>query len=495
MSGHGIVAAGHDAVADAAAAILAIGGNAFDACVAAGFAGAVAEPGFTSLGGGGFLLAHTAEGEDVLFDFFVDTPGRGRGERLSSERPLQPHFLPVTVRFHAAEQVFHAGAGSVAVPGCLAGYLHVHRRLGRLPLEDVVAPAVALAFDGVAVNATQAEVLRLVAPILTREPEAAAIVAPHGRPLHEGERLTNHDLARYLERLAADPDAASFHHGPLAEALVSRLDANDGLLTVEDLASYAVIERAPLELEHRGTRILTNPSPSFGGSLIALALRLDGRIGAPEPWGSPERAVREVAVQIEVDRRRAEGATKGTTHVTVADADGNVASMTTSNGEGSGDVIPGTGVLLNNMLGEDDLHPDGFHAATPGARVASMMAPSLVLDGDGDGDGRVRLALGSGGSKRIRTAIAHVIAGFVDHGEEVGLQAVVDSPRLHWDGEVLQAEPGLGAEVLEALRERWTVNEWPSRNLYFGGVHAVAPGAEGAGDARRSGVVRRWKPW
>jgi gamma-glutamyltranspeptidase/glutathione hydrolase len=189
-----------------------------------------------------------------------------------------------------------------------------------------------------------------------------------------------------------------------------------------------------------------------------------------------------------VDRRRATGATKGTTHVSVADADGNVASMTTSNGEGSGDVIPGTGVLLNNMLGEDDLHPDGFHAATPGARVASMMAPSLVLDADGD----VRLALGSGGSKRIRTAIAHVIAAFVDHGADVDLQEAVDSPRLHWDGEVVHAEPGLEADVLAALRARWPLNEWPARNLYFGGVHAVAPGRAAAGDPRRSGVTKTW---
>jgi gamma-glutamyltranspeptidase/glutathione hydrolase len=484
MTAGGIVAAGHDAVADAAAATLANGGNAFDACVAAGFAGAVAEPGFTSLGGGGFLLAHTAAGDDVLFDFFVDTPGRGRGDQ-----PRQPHFVPVTVRFLAAEQVFHAGAGSVAVPGCLAGYLHVHARLGRLPLADVVAPAAALAADGVEVNATQAEVLSLVAPILMRVPEAAAIVAPGGTPLREGERLTNPDLARYLERLASDPDGATFYGGALADELVARLGEADGLLTLEDLASYAVIERVPLQAEHRGVRVLTNPPPSFGGSLIALALRLDELCGPPEPWGSAARAVREVEVQVEVDRRRVRGATKGTTHVTVADAEGNVASMTTSNGEGSGDVIPGTGVLLNNMLGEDDLHPDGFHAATPGARVASMMAPSLLLDGDG----RVVLALGSGGSKRIRTAIAHVIAAHVDHGTGgLDLQAAVGSPRLHWDGEVVQAEPGMGAEVLDALSARWTVNEWPTRNLYFGGVHAVAPGRGGAGDPRRSGVVRSW---
>jgi gamma-glutamyltranspeptidase/glutathione hydrolase len=306
--------------------------------------------------------------------------------------------------------------------------------------------------------------------------------------LREGERLRNVDLARYLAQLVADVDGASFYRGPLADALVARLSRDDGLLTPEDLASYAVIERAPLEVEHRGMRVLTNPPPSFGGSLIALGLRLEAERGPADEWGSPARAVRAVEVQVEVDRRRATGATKGTTHVTVADQDGNVASMTTSNGEGSGDVIPGTGILLNNMLGEDDLHPDGFHTAAPGVRVPSMMAPTLVLDAGG----RPRLACGSGGSKRIRTAIGQVVGAFIDHGDEIPLEALVGAPRLHWDGEVVQAEPGHGARVLEALRERWRVNEWPARNLYFGGVHAVEPGVQGAGDPRRGGVTRRW---
>src|SRR4051794_34259171 len=191
---HGVVACGHEAVAAAAATVLRDGGNAFDACLAAGFAGAVAEPAFTSLGGGGFLLAHTAVGDDILFDFFVDTPGRGlpAGDR-------QPHFLPVTVSFPAADQVFHAGLGSVAVPGCLAGYLHTHDRLGRLPLADVVAPAVALALDGVTVDRTHAEVLELLAGIVTREPAARAILAPDGHTLRAGDLLRNPHLAAYLQ--------------------------------------------------------------------------------------------------------------------------------------------------------------------------------------------------------------------------------------------------------------------------------------------------------
>jgi gamma-glutamyltranspeptidase/glutathione hydrolase len=476
----GIVACGHPAVADAAATVLRAGGNAFDACLAAGFAGALAEPCFTSLGGGGFLLAHTNAGEQVLFDFFVDTPGRSLS---ASDR--QPHFLPINVSFLAADQVFHAGLGSVAVPGCLAGYLHVHDRLGRLPLRDIVAPAIALAHDGVTIDATQAEVIGLLAPILLREPESAAIFAPSGDLLREGDRLVNADLATYLEQLAGDEDAASFYGGTVADALVARMHEGDGLVTSVDLASYSVIERAPSTAEYRGYRILTNPPPSFGGELIALALRLEESRGEPPPWQSAEHLESTVELMMDVDRRRTmRGATKGTTQMTVADAEGNVASMTTSNGETSGDVVPGTGVFLNNMLGEDDLHPGGFHRGSPGERVASMMAPTLVLDSDGG----VVLALGSGGSKRIRTAIVQVVSAVVAHGR--ALHDAVEAPRVHWDGDTVQVEPGLPEPTIAALRRRWTINEWPARNLYFGGVHAVRPGEIGAGDPRRGGTSR-----
>jgi gamma-glutamyltranspeptidase/glutathione hydrolase len=158
--------------------------------------------------------------------------------------------------------------------------------------------------------------------------------------------------------------------------------------------------------------------------------------------------------------------------------------MTTSNGEGSGYVVPGTGVMLNNMLGEDDLHPTGFHTAPAGERVPSMMSPTIVLDADGE----PCLALGSGGSKRIRTAILQVLSGVLDHG--LTPRAAVDAARIHWDGAQLQVEPGLAPAAASALEARWLTNPWPDRNLYFGGVHTVAPASgTGAGDPRRGGVV------
>jgi gamma-glutamyltranspeptidase/glutathione hydrolase len=198
MSGTAAVAAGNADTAAAAAAVLRAGGNAVDAAVAAGFASAVTEPGLSSLGGGGFLLAAPADGPERVLDFFVDAPGRGR----PADR-LVPSFLPVTLRFAGADQVFHAGWGSVAVPGCLDGYLHAARTLGRLPLAQVVAPAAELARHGTVVDAAQAQLLVLLEDILTLTPEGRQVFAPDGRLLHAGERMRNPALADLLDDVGA----------------------------------------------------------------------------------------------------------------------------------------------------------------------------------------------------------------------------------------------------------------------------------------------------
>ena len=236
-----------------------------------------------------------------------------------------------------------------------------------------------------------------------------------------------------------------------------------------------------------------------------MALRRFAAAGPGPALGSPERALLLAEVMASVDADREAGhpevlaalqgglgddptqrpvVSRGTTHVTVADAEGNVAAMTSSNGECSGDIIEGTGIACNNMLGEDDLHPDGFHAAPPGQRVASMMSPTLVLDHDG----RVELALGSGGSKRIRSALLQVLTAVIDHDQP--LATAVEAPRLHWDADHLEVEPGHAPEVLTALGAGHRVNQWPERSMYFGGVHAVAPGRTCAGDPRRGGATR-----
>jgi gamma-glutamyltranspeptidase/glutathione hydrolase len=498
----GQVAAGHPEVSNAAALLLRAGGNAFDAAIAAGFAAAVAEPMFTSLGGGGFLLSHTAPTRasasgSVLFDFFADTPGRGR-----EASGLSPHFVPITVHFPASEQVFNICLGSVAVPGNLLGFLHVHRRLGRAPLSDVVAPAVSLARDGIALTEHQAYVIELLRPINTLTEAGRRLYAPSEARLAPGDRIINRELADFMEDLPRG-SGRELYEGTLAAQIGEEMRAGGGLLTEEDLRRYAVVEREPMAIAYRGWQLLSNPRPALGGALIALSLALH-ESQELEGWGSgghlrclavvmeeverlrrqPEFAGGHFPVEaLEAARKRVRVSSGGTTHISVTDADGNAASMSLSNGEGSGYFAPGTGVMLNNMLGEDDLHPDGFHASPPGQRVASMMSPSLLMR-----DGEVRLILGSGGSKRIRTALVQVILDTIDFGMEIG--AAVEAPRIQWDGEQLQVEPGFSASVIAELQESWSVNAWAEPNLYFGGVHAVAPGTGEIGDPRRGGHAR-----
>lgn len=488
----GVVAGGHRCTVDAAIEILAAGGNAFDAAVAAGFAAAVAEPCLSSLAGGGFLLADPVDGDPVLYDFFVDTPGRGR------PAGLEPSLVPVTIRFPGADQVFHVGQASVAVPGCLPGYLHVHAARGRLPLAEVVAPARELARVGVVLGPDQASVVRLLEPIFAQTPEARALFVPEGRRFADDEVVRYPQLASFLAAVASG-DVSGFDDPDLARRVATENQAGGGVLTVDDLTGYRVVERTPLLVRHAGAEVVTNPVPSYGGALIARALGMVAEEGLAGPAGSLARLEQTARVLAEVTAAHVgtgvhltepldlaadvrPRASKGTTHVSVADAEGNLASMTTSNGSGSGITLGDTGVLANNIMGEADLHPAGFHRSPPGVRVGSMMAPTLVRLASGP-----TLVLGSGGSERIRSAVTQVLLGLLD--DHLDLEAAVLAPRVHWDGSVLQVEPGFDAEVLDALAQHWPVNRWTVRDLYFGGVHAVTTDGRGVGDPRRGGRV------
>jgi len=497
-----IVAAGHELVSQAAADILRAGGNAFDAVVGAGFASAVAEQTLTSLGGGGFLLARTADApaREIFFDFFVDTPGKGLREEV------EPHFFPVTVDFGGSTQVFNIGLGSVAVPGILKGLLHVHDRLGRMDLAEVLQPAITLA-RGHELNEFQAGFLGLLKPIMTMTGYGRNLYASGGRYCQPHDILVNNDMADFLASLPEDR-GESFYKGEIARRIDADMRAGQGLLTYEDLAGYQVIERKPLRVGFRGHDLLTCPPPSMGGSLIGLSLALlDAMDPVVESDGEKKYLLRTTALMREVESLREQGIhdpaslkaflqtgrikqsvdrirlfSRGTTHISISDQEGNMASMTCSNGEGSGYFAPGTGIMLNNMMGEDDLHPDGFHSAPAGERVGSMMSPSMLLKED-----QPCLVIGSGGSKRIRTAITQVLMRMIDQG--MGSREAVEAPRLHWDGEVVQMEPGFTEEGIAAVQQQVPVNVWQEQSMYFGGVHVVVPGREGAGDPRRGGSV------
>lgn len=502
MRTKGIVAAGHPQTVKAAATVLRAGGNAFDAALAAQFAACVAEPVFTSLGGGGFLLAHRAGGETRLYDFFVQTPRK--------KRPLRAlEFYPIYADFGTTTQEFHVGMGSIAVPGMVKGLFEVHADLCSLPMARLVEPAVHLARRGVRLNPLQAYSFRVLTPILTANREAFALYrAESGRRLlREGELHRQPALADTLEALAREGQRL-FYRGEIAARIARDARERGGTLRAEDLARYRVHRRRPLAFDFQGHRVLTNPPPASGGLLIAFALKL------LEPFdlrslGSGSAAYLELlvrAMQATQEARAAASArrllgaqllrgyqtalrhplsTAGTTHISVIDARGNMASLTGSNGEGSTYVVPGTGVMLNNMLGEEDINPGGFHRGAPGSRLSSMLSPTLVFAADG-----TRLALGSGGSKRIRTAMLQVLLNRLAFN--VPIRAAVTRPRLHAEGDRLDVETGLKARALALTAARFPrCTFWSERSLFFGGAHACeARGRRfaGAGDPRRGGV-------
>jgi gamma-glutamyltranspeptidase/glutathione hydrolase len=491
-TGRGVVAAGHPATAAAGAQVLRAGGNAVDAAIAAVLTSLVAEPLLTGFGAGGYLLAVPPGGAPVLLDFFVEAPGAS-----TSAAPL----TPVTVDFGDATQVFHVGAASCGTYGVPAGLAVAAELFGTVPLGDLAAPAARLARTGVRITAMQAYLYALLGEIANRTPAGRARYAPLGRPPREGELVTDPELADALDRFGAE-GAAPFYTGDIAAAVVEAVRAEGGLLAAADLAAYRVLRREPVHAPYRDVRICTNPPPSAGGVLLGRALtELDREPGPPDPAAlvaamvaaEKERTPEFLAgladpaggpdhVENAVARANRLGST---THLSVLDVDGWACAVTCSNGEGSGVVVPGTGVHLNNVLGEEDLSPLGFHTHRPGTRLPSMMAPTAVLRG-----GVAELVLGSAGSNRIRSALLQVIVNVVDR--RMGVQDAVDAPRLHYgDGSVF-TEPGIPAGALDATGLPVTAFRAP--NLYFGGCQAVgrdpATGrVDGGADPRRGGAV------
>jgi gamma-glutamyltranspeptidase/glutathione hydrolase len=499
------VAAGHPLTAKAGADVLRAGGNAVDAAVAGVLMSFVTESPLTGPGAGGFMLVHTAGGEDHLLDFFVAAPGKGL------EDPSPAALEPIDVEFAAeAIQRFNIGPSSCGVYGTPLGLAEALDRFGTVSLADLVGPAVKAARDGHLLNSIQAYLVRILGPIVASRPEGKAIYAPEGRFLCEGETIRFPELADLLERLGAH-GPAHLYSGDVADRVSAYVLERGGLLTREDLASYRVVEREPARAHYRGVDVLTNPPPSSGGILIAYSLDLLERLGRPgdlralvEVMDTTNRTRTEEFVSglhhegylerfmaVEALESAAAGVSSrlgSTTHVAVLDASGACASVTCSNGSCSGVIVPGTGLHLNNMLGEEDLNPLGFHQHEPGLRIPSMMAPTVVLR-----DGAPEVALGSAGSNRIRSAILQTVLGVVDGG--LGAQEAVDAPRVHYEGDVVEAEPGVDESGLAALeRDGWKVQRWRERNLYFGGVQAVARdpssgGFSGGGDPRRGGAA------
>jgi gamma-glutamyltranspeptidase / glutathione hydrolase len=516
----GAVAAGHPLTARAGARILEEGGNAVDACIAAVFAGGVCESFLTSPAAGGFMLIHRARDRSArLADFFVSAPGLGLTSRRRGE------MTAIDVGFGtggATTQPFLIGPATVAVPGAVAGLEAAHKAFGRLPWRELLTPATELARDGIELTRAQAHMHAMLDPILRHSTEARRTYSsPTGARLVAGETLRLRDLADTFDAIARR-GAGAMYRGDRARAMVATVRDGGGELTLKDLASYRVVWRRPLSVRYRRHTVLSNPPPSSGGVLIAYGLALLGRLpttqaGSAEAVAALAEVMREqgrargggfagglhrgglatrllAPASLRAARRRIDAhldgeperaAPGGTTHVSAIDAEGNAAAVSTSTGSGSGVIVPGTGIYLNNMLGEYDLV--GGRPLRPGVRLTSMMSPTIALDSGGT----PRLVVGSAGSARLRGAIMQIVVNVLEHG--LGVEEAIGAPRIHVDEPHVHCEGGHDpAELDRLVRLGYDVVRWRRRNLFFGGAAAVAVLPDGssaaAGDPRRGGA-------
>ncbi len=496
----GAVAAGHEITARAAAQMLLQGGNAFDATLAAMFASCVCEPVLSSLGGGGFLMAHQGDKpQTTLFDFFVQTP-------QIKHRQEDIEFHPIHVDFGITQQEFLIGMGASASPGFVSGCYHVHAALCTLPMDAILQPAIEAAQNGVVIDGFQARLFKIVEPILLNTDRTRALFARDGTLLARGDLYSNPQFADTLKTLARE-GADFFYKGGICDEITAMADHFGGHLTSEDFSAYETIQRDPLvqPFGEEG-QVYLNPSPSAGGCLIAFGLALAQKMeidGAAldgmgvakilqaidhtrqEIFEDPDLMLSDEAIARAIINLKNQPITsKGTTHISVIDAEGNAASATVSNGEGNGHMVGDYGFMLNNMLGEEDLNPNGFHQWPCGVRLSSMMAPTFVDHGRGE-----LSVLGSGGANRIRSAMVQVLL-HLQAGKSA--EEAVNAARMHYEAGKLDLESWMDEATLKMLLSAFP-NQclWQEPNMFFGGVHMVQKtndgSFDGAGDVRRDG--------
>ena len=534
LAAHGAVASDNPQASDVGVAILKSGGNAIDAACATALALGVTHPYASGMGGGGFAIVYLAKERRVLaLDFRERAPAGIRPELFLKDGKADP-------------KLSREGGLAVAVPGEVRGLGDLVRRFGKLPFARCVAPAEALARNGMTVTWRLAEVVsKETAPAIQSR------FSSGGKPVEAGATLRRPDLAWTLSRLrTGGPEA--FYKGAIANEIVKAVKDAGGVLTLADLEAYRATERAPMETTYRGLRVVSMPPPSSGGialveSLGILSARFprsdDLRtlghgssaylhvlaeilkhafadrarfLGDPDFVTVPSQHLQspEYAAQLAAkihDRsvlpREAYGTPEGTgdvhrdggtAHLSVVDAEGNAVSMTTTINLGFGaKVIAGkTGIVLNNQMDDFAIQPgvpNGFgligstqNAVAPGKRPLSSMTPTLVIDEAG-----VKVIVGAAGGPNIITATLQVLLNVVDWN--LNAQAAIAAPRIHdqWVPEFLMVEPEISRDVVDALIARGqVVKPIPHvgvSNLVVRGTHGWEVAAEPRSPSRPAG--------
>ncbi len=497
------VATTSDLAARAGVAMAEAGGNAVDAAVAAIVVSMATEPGICSLGGGAFATIRVPGQPTVTIDGNVEMPGRGR-----APDGFGGGIRELWTEYGGGTRMV-IGHGTVATPGAVAALERAVDRYGALPWSAVLEPAIEIAEEGFPLGHASRYYLEYVHDDLFGwQGESYRAIHDGDRLYDAGEPVVVPGLADSLRLLARD-GAAALHRGALGEAITTDILDNGGILSMDDLSAYEVRERPALRAEVAGWRLWTNPPPAIGGATMLAMLLLLGE--SPHNIWTPEDRRRMVEVQdavlghrdrhidgaddvgAEVERLLAlveagelpVGGSGSTVHTSAVDADGVACAVTASAGYGSGVMAPGTGIWLNNCLGEIELVPRGPHSLRPGTRVPTNMAPTV-----GAGPNGGVLAIGSPGADRITTAIVQTLANYLIGGME--LQASIDHPRIHvryGDEVVIGVEEPL--ELPGELPHR--VRSYPFHAMFFGGVGVAELRADGelvaAADPRRDGSV------
>lgn len=498
------IAAGSQIAADAGAAAAANGGNAVDAAIAAALTSMCTDPGIIALGAGAYLTISPPDGDAIVIDAYAEMPGRAVPSSAFGQGAREVHIE------YGGGLTTMVGHGTIATPGAIAGCGVASERFGAIDWAQLVEPATRWARNGFPMPSASAEYLAHSHELVFGwHPEShAALHHPDGSPLQVGETVRCPGLEESLHILADEgPDA--FYTGTIGRRIAADCAANDGILRMEDLVAYEAIARDPLTVDLDDWTFFTNPGPAIGGAAVAAFLAL---IRDVDGWDA--RGVARIAAALDAvltyrrvhlddnDERDAavdhlmELAGHGdpsrllsspsTIHVSVVDTDGLACSISASSGYGSGAVVPGSGIWLNNSLGETDLLASELHAQGPGVRLPSNMAPSIARRDDG-----TVLALGSPGASRITSAVAEVVFNHLRLG--MPLREAVAHPRLHvemFDGTpTVTFEPGVDVARTQGLRPR----PFDSLSMYFGGAQAAVwdpvDGLDATADPRRTGGV------
>ena len=481
---YGAVAAGHEVTAKVIMDVLKEGGNFADATVTGFLTACVAEPCMATIGGGGFANI-MVENENHIVDFFCQTP------RVKNKNA---HYEPILVDFGSTQETYYAGAASIAVPGTIKGIFEIHRRYGRMPLKEVMAPAQKVALEGVALTPFQKLDLDLLENIFRLDKTCREVFFKGDELKNVGDNISMPLFASFLDVLASEEEDI-IYKGEISKCIDEYAKANGGHLTRKDLEEYHIHWRKPKHVKFLNYELHLPGNPSLGFVLFDAYFRALPVIN--EPIGSAamiESLIPSLLIGSSWSNNKERlfkasgfdhvsgGKQGGTSHFNILDKDRNGISMTFSIGEGSGYFVPGTNMQMNNMLGEEALLPNGLNSWMTDHRLASMMSPVCIVK-----DGRLKYLLGTGGAERIPTILALVCHYLFDYN--MSFEEAIQMPRLHLKDHILHIENGLSREELKVNFE---LNYWDKKSLYFGGVHGIHQEndfVEAAGDDRREGFA------